>query len=67
MSPPNMSACEHAKHVGMPSMQAFEHGSMEAYQAHEHASIQARQVHDLADSCLAERFIVLESFCMSRF
>ena len=67
MNLPNMSACKHIKHVGMPSTQAFEHVSMEAHQAHEHTTIQAHQAHNFADLCLAERFIVLESFCTLRF
>ena len=67
MSTPNTSARSHAKHAGMPSTRACEHVRTEAHQAREHASIRARQAHDLADSCLAERFVVLESFCTLTF
>ena len=67
MNTPNTSARKHAKHMGMPSTRACEHISTEAHQAREHASIRAHQARDLADSCLAERFVVLEGFCTLRF
>ena len=51
----------------MPSMQARKYASTEAHQAREHTSIRACEAYDLADSCLAESSIVLESCCTFRF
>ena len=38
-------------------------GNTDLHQPSEHTSMRARQASDLADLCLAERFVVLESFC----
>ena len=63
MNTPNSSGHKHAKHKGMPRTLAYKDVSAEAHQAREHASIRACQERNLADSCLAERAVVLKSFC----
>ena len=40
---------------------------MQAYEHAKHVSTQARQACNLAGSCLAEIFLVLDSFCILWF